>query len=126
MKRNMTQLANVVARTDAEDEFPNETIIRFRYKYHPDMKQSDDWYTYVAFKVSGSWFLTGRTTQAFTWDQLMAMFQDGRVKGVRISRATDWPKLEDLVAPAVNGAKPKPEPVGGCDLPFAHDCSDHF
>jgi len=91
-RRDILKLVEVTNQTGPDDEFPNETVIRFKHSHDGDTV----WYTYIAFKVRGKWYLTGRVTTPQSWDQLVAFMGKGRTKGVRISNAGEWARLEQI------------------------------
>lgn len=70
-----------------EDEFPNGTVIKFKYRF-TSWNIDPSFYTYVALKTADRWYLTGRISDMFTWDDLVEFLARGTVKEMRI--ATEW------------------------------------
>lgn len=97
-RQALTRLLEAATPTPPEDDFPNETVIRFKHRY--DHPSPGLWYTYVAFKVDGAWFLTGKQTAARDWESLLAFMSRGQTKGIRISNAKTWDTIPSLIAKA--------------------------
>lgn len=93
-----------------DDVYSNGTVIKFKYRYSMQhilnrrpMIRNDrgdlvvyhnlprQEFTFYACKVKGGWYLSGRSSNRMTWDDLVAMWTDGEVRKMRI--ATGWAKF---------------------------------
>lgn len=86
----MKALEQELAQLDrwGEDNYKNGTVIRFKVQF----QVGGVWYTYVATKVKGRWFITGNRMSYLTWDALVEFWSKAnRVKGLKV--ATAWEEV---------------------------------
>lgn len=54
------------------DDFADETVLYFTKVFNDGSMR----YTYVAFKIAGAWYLSGREGARWTWNQLVDFMLD--------------------------------------------------
>lgn len=105
----VTQLAGKLAertrqlehlrRYPEDDPFTDGVILRFEKRF----PTSDAWYSYVASRISGAWYLTGaRSPQNISWDELVEFMGLGvdevwQVNGIRRTRNGNSQQVERKV-----------------------------
>lgn len=73
------------------DVYDEGDILKFKCEFDNRPGQV---YTYAAIKGGGSWWLTGRTVAAHSWDELVALWRRGHTRKVRV--VTESRKVVDL------------------------------
>lgn len=58
-----------------EDDYDDEAVLLFKYRF----RNSDTVYSYVAFKIKGHWYLSGKSGSRLSWDELVKFWCDGEV-----------------------------------------------
>lgn len=89
LRNQMAALAAEVARIEALPKEPDAKVIRFKKKFTAYGRQQ--WYSYAAMKVGSTWYVTGRVTTPFTWNELLAFIGDEYLHTIRV--AAGWQKL---------------------------------
>lgn len=75
-ERVLKELAELEAY--GEDVYDDDTVLAFDFKFSKKNEEDLKWYSYVAFKVKGKWYLTGnRGRQLYDWDDLVAFWRTG-------------------------------------------------
>ena len=85
LRSSMAALAAEIARIEALPKEPSAKVIRFKKRY------GEKCYSYAALKVGNAWFVTGRVTAPFTWNELLAFIGDEYLHTIRV--AAGWQKL---------------------------------
>src|SRR6266511_3078812 len=67
-------------RYDADD-WPNDTVLAFTYCY----PNSENEYSYLAYKIKGLWYLSGRRGDHMTWDELVDFWVRGTVTSMYVA-----------------------------------------
>lgn len=92
LRNQIAALASEVARIEALPKEPDAKAIRFKKRYAVAGRGGQHWYSYGAVRVRPNlWYVTGRVTSGFTWDQLLAFITDEHLDTIRI--AVGWRKL---------------------------------
>lgn len=93
LRNQIAALASEVVRIEALPKEPDAKAIRFKKRYAAAGQNGAHWYTYGAFRVRPNlWYVTGRVTNGFTWDQLLNWIGDEHLHTIRV--AVEWRKLE--------------------------------
>jgi hypothetical protein len=92
LRSQISALAAEVARIEALPKEPDAEAIRFKKRYAAAERDGRRRYTYGAFRVRPNlWYITGRVTRGFTWDQLLEFIGDEYLHTIRV--AVEWRKL---------------------------------
>lgn len=79
LRRHLRRVEAELERAEAygEDDYPDETVLLFRYRFHH--ATADDTYAYVALKKGRSWWLTGERHSRRSWTELVEFWLAGEV-----------------------------------------------
>jgi hypothetical protein len=67
-----------------QDEWEDDTVLSFTHQF----TVGGTMYSYLAYKIKGFWYLSGRTGSRLTWAQLVEFMKDSDIVWV----VTGWKK----------------------------------